>query len=92
MRLILIILLLLNVFIQYPLWFGKDGWLHARQLQQKIVNQQEINAALLARNNALTAEVIDLETGTQAIEETARNQRGMIKQDEFFIHTNNDKQ
>lgn len=89
MRLILVILLLLNIFIQYPLWFGKDGWLHARQLQQKITNQQEINAALLARNNALNAEVIDLETGTQAIEETARNQRGMIKKDEFFVHTEN---
>lgn len=89
MRLVFIILLLLNIFIQYPLWFGKEGWLHARQLQQKIDAQQEINAALVARNNALYAEVIDLDTGTQAIEETARNQRGMIKNDEIFVHTPN---
>lgn len=89
MRLVFTILLLLNIFIQYPLWFGKDGWLHARQLQQKIDTQKDINAALIARNNALNAEVIDLETGTQAIEETARNQRGMIKEGEIFVHTKN---
>lgn len=89
MRLVFTFLLLLNLFIQYPLWFGKDGWLHARQLQQKISAQKDINAALIARNNALNAEVLDLETGTQAIEETARNQRGMIQTNEIFVHTKN---
>lgn len=53
-------------------------------LSQQIDKQEEANATLKARNDALDAEVRDLKTGYAAIEERARSELGMIKQDEVF--------
>jgi len=85
MRLLLIVLALLTVLTQYPLWWGKGGWLRVQELQKKVAAQQETNDALLARNNALQAEVQDLKSGTDAIEERARKDLGMIKKGETFF-------
>jgi len=85
MRLIVLCLALLTVLIQYPLWWGKGGWLHVRELQEKIAAQQDINQALMARNAALAAEVQDLRSGTQAVEERARAQMGMLREGEVFV-------
>jgi len=86
MRLLLIVLLLLTAITQYPLWWGKGGWQRVRELQAKIEAQEEINEALTARNNALAAEVQDLTAGTDAIEERARTEMGLIQEDEIFVH------
>ena len=40
---------------------------------------------LKARNDALDADVRDLKTGSEAIEERARAELGMIRQDEVFF-------
>jgi cell division protein FtsB len=85
MRLLFIILALLTVITQYPLWWGKGGWLRVHELQNKSVSQQETNEALVARNNALQAEVQDLKSGTAAIEERARAELGMIREGEVFV-------
>ena len=47
--------------------------------------QQEKNHVLQARNDTLDAEVRDLKCGRAAIEERARSELGMIKQDEVFF-------
>ena len=86
MRLLLVVLLLLTAITQYPLWWGKGGWQRVRELQVRIAEQEEINEALTARNNALAAEVQDLTAGTDAIEERARTEMGLVQQDEIFIH------
>jgi cell division protein FtsB len=70
--------------LQYPLWMGKGGWLRVRSLDQQLVAQQAVNAGLRARNDALDAEVRDLKEGTEAIEERARSELGMIRKDEVF--------
>jgi cell division protein FtsB len=86
MRLLLIVLALLTVIVQYPLWWGKGGWMRVHELQRKIVAQQETNDALQARNNALQAEVLDLKSGKAAIEERARAELGMVKDEgEIFV-------
>jgi len=85
MRLLLIVLILLTAITQYPLWWGKGGWLRVHELQQQVGAQQETNEALIARNNALAAEVQDLKSGTQAIEERARAELGMVKEDETYV-------
>ena len=43
--------------LQYPLWFGKGGWLKVRELDRQVADQQEANGRLRARNEALDAEV-----------------------------------
>ena len=74
----------LIVVLQYPLWFGKGGWLRVRELDRQVVAQEAVNAGLKARNDALDAEVRDLKQGLEAIEERARADLGMIRADEVF--------
>jgi cell division protein FtsB len=71
--------------IQYPLWLGKGGWLRVWEVDQQIAAQREINTRLKARNGALDAEVRDLKQGLEAIEERARSELGMVRQDEIFF-------
>ena len=73
------------VLIQYPLWLGKGGWLRVWDVDQQITAQREINVRLKTRNGALDAEVGDLKRGVDAIEERARSELGMIRQDEIFF-------
>lgn len=75
----------LVALIQYPLWLGKGGWLRVWEVEREINAQQTVNSRLKARNGALAAEVRDLKQGLEAIEERARSELGMIKQDEIFI-------
>lgn len=85
MRLLFLVLLLLTLIIQYPLWWGKGGWLKVHDMQKQLASQNDTNDALTARNNALQAEVQDLKSGTQAVEERARGELGMIKDGEIFV-------
>ena len=79
-----IILAALIILIQYPLWFGKGGWLRAWELDRQVTAAKSKNADLEGRNAALAAEVKDLKTGTEAIEERARYELGMTRPDEVF--------
>ena len=54
-------------------------------LNQQIAQQIEKNDQLKARNASLDEEVRDLKQGYGAIEERARSELGMVKQDEVFI-------
>jgi cell division protein FtsB len=85
MRILTLILVLLIAFIQYPLWVGKGSWLSVWKIDAELGKQQQANKQLETRNASLAAEVRDLKTGYDAIEERARNELGMIKQDEVFF-------
>jgi cell division protein FtsB len=54
-------------------------------LDRQLRVQKDANAALAERNRALHAEVRDLKEGFEAIEERARYEFGMIKQNEVFF-------
>ena len=84
MRALTLALAALIALIQYPLWLGKGSWLRVWDLNQQIAAQKEVNDKLKVRNDTLDAEVRDLKQGYAAIEERARNELGMIKQDEVF--------
>ena len=85
MRLLALILASFLVALQYPLWFGKGGWLRVRDLQQQVDAQKAVTAKLEARTRAFDAEVRDLKTGFDALEERARSELGMIRQDEVYF-------
>ena len=70
--------------LQYPLWIGKGSWTRVWELDRQLVAQREDNTRLKARNDALDAEVRDLKEGTEALEERARLELGMIRKDEIF--------
>lgn len=90
MRVVTYILLALVVLLQYPLWFGKGSWLKVWDVNHKLETQKSINEQAQQRNAVLDAEVRDLKRGTDAIEERARSEFGMIKQGEVFIQIIND--
>ncbi|MBS1197352.1 MAG: septum formation initiator [Proteobacteria bacterium] len=75
----------LIALIQYPLWLGKGGWLKVWDTNRQLEQQKEINQKLKTRNSGVEAEVRDLKQGYEAIEERARFELGMIRQDEIFI-------
>ncbi len=85
MRVLAGILGALILLIQVPLWLGKGGWLTAWRLESKLETERAKNLQLEDRNAALAAEVRDLKQGTEAIEERARSELGMVKPDEVFF-------
>jgi cell division protein FtsB len=85
MRWLALAFVALILALQYPMWLGKGGWLQVREYDRALAEQREQNAKLKARNEALDADVRDLKTGSEAIEERARSELGMIKQDEVFF-------
>ncbi len=85
MRSLGLALVLLIALIQNPLWFGKGGWLRVHELDAQVEAQRETNVKLAARNATLDAEMVDLKQGYDAIEERARSELGMVKQDEVFF-------
>ena len=76
--------MILIALLQYPLWLGKGSWLRVWNVSQQIAVQKTKNDAAKQRNETLNAEVHDLKQGNAAIEERARSELGMIKQDEVF--------
>src|SRR5690554_1403655 len=85
MRFYVLVLIALALVIQYQLWWGNGGWARVQELQHKAAEQQEVNQALQARNAALRAEVQDLGSGTDAVEERARGELGMVRDGEVFV-------
>ena len=90
LRWLILILAGLIAALQYPLWLGKGSWLKAWEVDQELTKQKQQNTLLRARNSSLEAEVKDLKTGYGAIEERARSELGMVKQDEIFFQVMED--
>ncbi len=78
-------LAVLVVVIQYPLWLGKGGWLRVWEVDSQLQAQRAENYRLEQRNASLEAEVRDLKSGSDAIEERARFELGLTKQGEVFV-------
>ena len=85
MKLVTLALIALIALLQHPLWLGKGSWLRVWEVDRQMQAQRETNQKLALRNAALDAEVRDLKQGLDAIEERARSELGMIRQDEMFF-------
>jgi cell division protein FtsB len=87
-RVFIALLLLVALYLQYALWFQRGGVRDVDKLRAAVAEQGAEIQLLRDRNQALAAEVIDLKQGLEAIEERARSDMGMIKEDEVFFRTN----
>jgi cell division protein FtsB len=83
-RLLTGVLLLMIAVLTYSLTLGKGGWLRIHSLDQEISTQKETNIQMQGRNQALSAEVQDLKKGSDALEERARVDLGMVRQGETY--------
>ncbi|MBA1148153.1 cell division protein FtsB [Ectothiorhodospiraceae bacterium WFHF3C12] len=84
MRALIGLTTVLFVMLQVSLWFGDGSVPEVWRLQDAIADQQAENDTLRARNAALAAEVRDLKSGLEAVEQRAREELGMIREDEVF--------
>lgn len=85
MRVVTYILLALILLLQYPLWLGKGSWLKVWDNNRQLEEQKALNEQTRQRNAVIDAEVRDLKRGTEALEERARSELGMVKQGEVFF-------
>ena len=79
-----LLLLAILVWLQYSLWFGKNGIHDYTRVNDDVAAQQATNAKLKARNDQLFAEIDDLNGGQEALEERARNELSMTRPGETF--------
>ena len=84
MRVLAGVALILLLLLQGQLWFGQGSLPDLWRLQDAVDAQQDENRRLEERNAALAAEVKDLKSGLEAIEERARSELGMIRDGETF--------
>ncbi len=85
MRILIALLLIVLIALQYRLWFGQLSVTDYLRQQAEIAKQQASNQELIKRNRMLLADVNDLRQGQEAIEERARNELGLIAEDEVFF-------
>lgn len=84
MRTMLFILFTGFLALQYKLWLGDGNLLQWKKLKQELVVHQQENQELLARNQRLEADILELKRGEQALEEQARVELGMVKKGEEY--------
>jgi cell division protein FtsB len=84
MRILQVLLVLIILGLQLRLWSGAGSLAEISRLNDSIAQQENENAVLQSRNNELLREVEELKTGTDAIEEMAREELGLIKDGETF--------
>jgi len=80
-RTIIVILVALLMLLQIQVWrqYGRVA-----ELERRVEAQRDENRQLAARNDALDAEVADLKSGLDAVEERARSELGLIREGEEF--------
>lgn len=92
MKPLALLLISMIALLQYQLWLGKGNWITVWDLKEEVKAERQTNRYLQNRNTILEAEVNDLKQGFDAIEERARSELGMIKQDEIFFQVLNNNQ
>lgn len=84
-KILIAVLSLLIIQLQYRLWLGDGGRQEVKEYQQQLDLLTKEAREKKERNDALYAEVLDLRKGKEAIEERARYELGMIKENETFF-------
>lgn len=78
-------LILIIAGLQYRLWLGDGGIKEYRDTLLRIDELRIEGEQRRARNAAIAADVADLRDGTDAIEERARRDLGLVKPGETFV-------
>lgn len=84
MRFIIVCLVLILVGLQYKLWVSEDSLPRWFVLNKKLTAQLDENKKLFLRNQAMEADISELKSGEQALEERARHDLGMVRENETY--------
>lgn len=85
MRWLLAVFLVLLALLQYRLWFAEGSLAEQHRLERQVSEQTRLNRALRERNAVLEREVLELQSGTEGIEQRARKELGLVRQGETFF-------
>lgn len=84
MKLFRLVLIIILFGLHYRLWFGDNAYSEHLSMSKKVTQLNEANEALKMRNKIMMADIKDLKSGLDAIEEKARNELGLVKRNETF--------
>jgi len=82
---VITITICLIALLQFRLWEGDGGVKEIKASQLRLDELKALGEERRERNEALYAEVLDLRKGQDAYEERARDELGMIKENETFF-------
>lgn len=85
MKLLWAIMVVLILLLQVRLWVGEGSFAQVWTLERSIAEQREENTKLATRNERLYAEVRNLRNEQSAVEERARMNLGLVRDDETFF-------
>ena len=83
-KLILAVFVVIFIVLQYALWAGKHNVIDLYRLNRQVDNVRNENNEFKRRNDQLHKDVIDIKSGTGAIESQARFDLGLIKPGETY--------
>lgn len=78
------ILVFLFILLQYNIWFASNSLLETYKLKRAISSQTSNNQQLIKRNDLINTQISHLQESKQSVEDLAREELGMIKQNETF--------
>ena len=84
-RIVPALLISLLLILQGQLWFGRGSVRNVARLQAAVETQRRENAAASIANDRLDAEIHDLKEGLEIVEEKARSELGMVKNNEIYV-------
>jgi cell division protein FtsB len=84
-RLVPVVLIALLLILHGQLWFGRGSVHSVSKLQSQLESQKAKNAQAALANERLSAEIRDLKEGLEIVEEKARSELGMVKNNEIFV-------
>ncbi len=73
------------VVLQGQVWIGRGSLPEVWRLQQQLSQQSHLNGLAMITNQRLNAELLDLKTGLEMVEERARKEIGMVRNNEIFV-------
>lgn len=91
MKILIAIIILLIIHLQYRIWVGDGSVSQIKEYQARLEAVKEKAKEKKERNEALYAEIEDLRKGQEAVEERARDELGMIKENETFFQVIEEK-
>lgn len=84
-RVAMVLLVFLLVLFQSQLWFGRGSLSDVTQMTKQLNTLNTTSTRLQAENKQLKAELEDLKTGMDMVEEKARFELGMLKPNEILV-------
>ena len=79
-------LITLLVILHAQLWTGRGSVQSVAAMTRQIDEWQRKNSQAQLANDLLAAEVRDLKEGLEMVEEKARQELGMVKPNEIYVH------